>query len=466
MIHQHGLGLVDHLLPAEPAEQVPGGQQTLDGRQGRRTGPGPSDEVGVQTRHGGGGHALAQKHVHGLERIDRAGDRIQGPQQFPGLQVHQIHVELQTAGRCRIAPGEDVASPCPASDLLCGQWRGRIAVSRQISDRSRRHDRHLARPVDASRDVLCRHERPVRGRRIAGAVLERYHDESVYFLGAGLPDRSRSCSSQQQEPHPDDGRCPRESGHPAPRPALAEAVLAGVLLQGVRELLRGREPIRRSLGQRLRQRRFDAGRHRLPHHRDPGRGLAPLLRQDRLRRRPGVGRLTAQHLVQHAAQGVDVGPAVHLIRPARLLGAHVGRRAHRQARLRDPRAPGLLDRPGDPEVGHHGVAPFEQDVLGLDVAVDDPPSVRIVQRVGHLAGDPHRVLDRELLLPVQPIAQALALDVGHDAEQEAVGLAGVVQRTGCAGGSDQRRSRSRAGSARSRRPELTSGLRTLIATLR
>ena len=31
----------------------------------------------------------------------------------------------------------------------------------------------------------------------------------------------------------------------------------------------------------------------------------------------------------------------------------------------------------------------EQDVLGLDVAVDHAVAVGVVQRVGHLAGDPH-----------------------------------------------------------------------------
>ena len=71
---------------------------------------------------------------------------------------------------------------------------------------------------------------------------------------------------------------------------------------------------------------------------------------------------------------------------------------------------------------------MEQDVLGLDVAVDHAVLVGVLQRVGHLAGDAHRVLDGQLLLARQPVAQRLALDVGHDVEDQPVGLARVEQR--------------------------------------
>ena len=42
--------------------------------------------------------------------------------------------------------------------------------------------------------------------------------------------------------------------------------------------------------------------------------------------------------------------------------------------------------------------------------------------------DGERLVDRELPLAVEPLAQRLAPDVGHDIEEEPVGLAGVVQR--------------------------------------
>jgi hypothetical protein len=60
-------------------------------------------------------------------------------------------------------------------------------------------------------------------------------------------------------------------------------------------------------------------------------------------------------------------------------------------------------RPGDTEVGDHRVAlGVEQDVFGLDVAVDDSSPVRIVQRSRRLRSDPDGVLDRELPFSLQP----------------------------------------------------------------
>ena len=56
-----------------------------------------------------------------------------------------------------------------------------------------------------------------------------------------------------------------------------------------------------------------------------------------------------------------------------------------------------------------------------------PRCVGVLQRLGDLAGDLERVVDGELLLPVQPVAQRLALDERHDVVQQAVGLARVVQ---------------------------------------
>jgi len=55
-------------------------------------------------------------------------------------------------------------------------------------------------------------------------------------------------------------------------------------------------------------------------------------------------------------------------------------------------------------------------------------AVRVGERVGHLATDLERVLERQLLLTLQPVAQGLPFDEGHDVEERAVGLAGVEQR--------------------------------------
>ena len=56
----------------------------------------------------------------------------------------------------------------------------------------------------------------------------------------------------------------------------------------------------------------------------------------------------------------------------------------------------------------------EQDVVGLDVAVDDFVSVRVGERVGDLPGDAGRVPDREPPLGFEELAQGRAVDAPHD----------------------------------------------------
>jgi hypothetical protein len=111
------------------------------------------------------------------------------------------------------------------------------------------------------------------------------------------------------------------------------------------------------------------------------------LGDDRLWRRAGERRFAGQHLVQHRAEGVDVGSRVHRL-AARLLGAHVGGCADRHARLGEPLA-GLVarERAADAEVGDQRVAVGEQDVLRLHIAVDDAVAVGEIEPVGHLARD-------------------------------------------------------------------------------
>ena len=70
----------------------------------------------------------------------------------------------------------------------------------------------------------------------------------------------------------------------------------------------------------------------------------------------------------------------------------------------------------------------QQDVLGLDVAVNHPLGVGIGQRVGHLARDLERGLHGKLDLAPQPVPQALPLHVGHYIVEEPIDLTRVEQR--------------------------------------
>ena len=91
-------------------------------------------------------------------------------------------------------------------------------------------------------------------------------------------------------------------------------------------------------------------------------------------------------------------------------------------------AAGLAHRSGDAEVGHQRVAAHEQDVLGLDVAVDDRRarwaycSASALSRAICSAS-----VERELLLLVQPVAERFALDERHDVEEQPIDLARVVE---------------------------------------
>ena len=172
----------------------------------------------------------------------------------------------------------------------------------------------------------------------------------------------------------------------------------------------------------------DYGIHGLGHpsaHRvNRPRGLCQRPRDDRLRRRPGVGRLPRQHLVQHAPQRVHVGAGVELVCAARLLRAHVGRGPDR-----DPGARQLLlapaERPGNAEVRDQGVALGEQDILRFDVAMHHAAAMGVIQGFRRLARDAERVLDRQLLFAVEAVAQTLALHERHREPQLPSGFAGV-----------------------------------------
>ena len=65
---------------------------------------------------------------------------------------------------------------------------------------------------------------------------------------------------------------------------------------------------------------------------------------------------------------------------------------------RQPLAAGLSNGERDAEVGEHRHALVQQDVLGLDVAMDDAETVRMPERGGDLTADPHRLIDRKLSL--------------------------------------------------------------------
>ena len=86
----------------------------------------------------------------------------------------------------------------------------------------------------------------------------------------------------------------------------------------------------------------------------------------------------------------------------------------------------VAERLGKPEIGEVGTVAFEQDVVGLDVAMDDARGVGGVERSGDLAQQPDRFGRRQRPVGGDPALEVAALDQAHGDDQLAVLLAGVV----------------------------------------
>ena len=148
------------------------------------------------------------------------------------------------------------------------------------------------------------------------------------------------------------------------------------------------------------------------------------------------GRLARARLDEDDGQGVQIGAPVDR-RAAGLLGRDVARGADERARRLRPR--GLGQRAGEAEVGDaHDPVRVEQEVPGLDVAVDDAAAMGVRERGAHLPADVRRLLGREALAGVEHGSQRAALQELEHHERDAVVLApvvhghdvGVVQRCG------------------------------------
>ena len=114
----------------------------------------------------------------------------------------------------------------------------------------------------------------------------------------------------------------------------------------------------------------------------------------------------AQHLEEDHAQRVDVGAVIDLARAAALLGRHVRGRPHHRCRCasRTERCwRPCCQQLGDAEVEHlhaargasRRVVGHQEQVVGLEVAVDDAARVRGGQRARGLRGDAARVRRRQ-----------------------------------------------------------------------
>ncbi len=142
------------------------------------------------------------------------------------------------------------------------------------------------------------------------------------------------------------------------------------------------------------------------------------------------GALAGQQLVDHGAEGEDVGAGVGR-QPARLLGRHVAGGAEERAGERagdGGRGGGRLGRAhlGEPEVEDLEVpVAGQEEVLGLEVAVHDAARVRGGDAAGELQRPAERGRGRRPA-GAQPVAQRLAFEQLADQERRALVAAEVV----------------------------------------
>jgi hypothetical protein len=111
-----------------------------------------------------------------------------------------------------------------------------------------------------------------------------------------------------------------------------------------------------------------------------------------------------------------------------LLRAHVGRRAQRESRQGQPLLVCGIQGEGNPEVGDHGLTAEQQNVLRLDVPVHHALVVGEVERLGDAPADSHCFFQRQRAFALESLAEALPVHHRHGVPQEAIGLAGVMDR--------------------------------------
>ena len=111
-----------------------------------------------------------------------------------------------------------------------------------------------------------------------------------------------------------------------------------------------------------------------------------------------------------------------------MFGRHVGRGADHKPRLGEFVSARGADRARDAEIGDDCMTTGQHDVLWLDVAMHDVMAVRIGQRVGDLARDLKGIIERQLRLPLQPLAEGFAFHERHHIKQQAVHDPRIVNR--------------------------------------
>ncbi len=101
------------------------------------------------------------------------------------------------------------------------------------------------------------------------------------------------------------------------------------------------------------------------------------------------------------------------------------RRAETDARRGHARRVVVAHGQRDPEIRDEGLPVLQEDVGGLDVAMDDAVPVRVVDCRRDLADEADRIGNGDVPLAVQSVSERAPGDEGHHVVRRAVDLAGV-----------------------------------------
>ncbi len=163
--------------------------------------------------------------------------------------------------------------------------------------------------------------------------------------------------------------------------------------------------------------------------------------ENQRRGRTGEGKSAGRHFIEHNSEREEIRPGIELF-SAGLLGGHVGDRAHGASRAGEKIGSGLraglqraVARLGrflrHGELGEAKVQNFrraardQEDVRGLDVAMDDAFGVRGVQAIGDLDGHVKKIGQGQGLAG-DAVFQGLAFEQLHRDEGAPFKFANVV----------------------------------------
>ena len=137
-----------------------------------------------------------------------------------------------------------------------------------------------------------------------------------------------------------------------------------------------------------------------------------------------IGRLPGKHFVHHNTQRVKIGPCVHLCSLGLL-------RRDIMYRSQGLSGEGILCgiQPCNAKVGHlHTAILQDHNVVGLDIPVNDSPTVCMLQRLGDLGGKMQRLPPGKCSPLLHILLQGQAIDELHDNIVDIVGVIDIVDR--------------------------------------